>query len=92
MTVAKRKNRMISFRLSDEEYEHLVNLCETQSARSLSDLARSAMQSLIANGGVIGGGDRIEERLSHLDGRLNALGEAVERLSQLIPADGGPGK
>jgi len=96
MTVAKPKNRMISFRLSDEEYEHLVNLCETQSARSLSDLARSAMQSLIANGGVNGGvnggGDGLEERLSHLDGRLNALDEAVERLSQLIPADGGPGK
>jgi hypothetical protein len=92
MTVAKPKNRMISFRLSDEEYEHLVNLCETQSARSLSDLARSAMQSLIANGGVNGGGDGVEERLSHLDGRLNALDEAVERLSQRIPADGGPGK
>ncbi len=92
MTVAKPKNRMISFRLSDEEYEHLVNLCETQSARSLSDLARSAMQNLITNGGVNGGGDGIEERLSHVDGRLDALDEAVERLSQRIPADGGPGK
>ncbi|MCE5306143.1 MAG: hypothetical protein LLG20_00725 [Acidobacteriales bacterium] len=92
MTVAKRKNRMISFRLSDEEYEHLVNLCETQSARSLSDLARSAMQNLIANGGVNGGGDGIEERLTHLDGRVSALDQAVERLARLVSDDGGPGK
>jgi len=88
MPGAKRKNRMISFRLSDEEYEHLVNLCREQGARSLSDLARAAMQGLIAQGGINGGAG-IEERLSHLDGRVKLLDRAVERLSQMVATAGG---
>lgn len=91
MSVVKRKNRMISFRLSDEEYDHLVTLCQTQGARSLSDLARAAMQSLIANGGANGAVD-IEERISHLDGRVKILDRAVERLSQMVATAGGPGE
>jgi hypothetical protein len=79
---------MISFRLSDEEYEHLTNLRETQGARSLSDLARAAMQSLITNGG--NGNAGIEERISHLDGRVKVLDRAVERLSQVVAMAGGP--
>lgn len=89
MPVVKRKNRMISFRLSDEEYEHLLELCQSQGARSLSDLARGAMQSLIENGGANGGVD-IHERISHLDGRVKVLDRAVERLSQMLSAAGGP--
>ena len=91
MPVIKRKSRMISFRLSDEEYEHLVNLCQTQGARSLSDLARAAMQSLITNGGNGNGTADIEERISHLDGRVKVLDRAVERLSQVVATAGGPG-
>lgn len=91
MSVVNRKNRMISFRLSDEEYEHLVNLCQTQGARSLSDLARAAMQSLIASGGTNGTAD-IEQRISHLDGRVKVLDLAVERLSQMVATAGGPGE
>ena len=89
MSVIKRKTRMISFRLSDEEYAHLTNLCETQGARSLSDLARAAMQSLITNGPANGTAD-IEERISHLDGRVKVLDRAVERLSQVVAMAGGP--
>jgi hypothetical protein len=87
----KRKSRMISFRLSDQEYEHLVNLCQTQGARSLSDLARAAMQCLITNGGANGSAG-IEERVSHLDGRVKVLDRAVERLSQIVATAGGPGE
>jgi len=89
MSVIKRKTRMISFRLSDEEYAHLTNLCETQGARSLSDLARAAMQSLITNGAANGTAG-IEERISHLDGRVKVLDRAVERLSQVVAMAGGP--
>jgi hypothetical protein len=81
---------MISFRLSEQEYEHLVNLCQTQGARSLSDLARAAMQNLITNGGNGHGPADIEERISHLDGRVKVLDRAVERLSQVLATTGGP--
>jgi hypothetical protein len=45
-----RKSKMISFRLSPEEYQRLRDTCELQGIRSLSDLARTAMQELIASG------------------------------------------
>ena len=90
MSVIKRKCRMISFRLSDVEYAHLVDLCQMQGARSLSDLARAAMQSLINNGATNGSAD-IEERLTHIDGRVKVLDRAVERLSQMVATAGGSG-
>ena len=35
---------MVSFRLSEQEYQELMALCATRGSRSLSDLARDAMQ------------------------------------------------
>jgi len=43
---------MISFRLSEDEYASLRSLCENEGARSVSDLARDAVQiGLTENGG-----------------------------------------
>ena len=42
---------MVSFRLSEEEYEGLKHICITVGARSLSDIARDAVQRLLSNGG-----------------------------------------
>ena len=41
---------MVSFRLSEEEYEGLKHICLTVGARSLSDIARDAVQRLLSNG------------------------------------------
>jgi Arc/MetJ-type ribon-helix-helix transcriptional regulator len=37
------RRRLISFRLSDQEYEGLQQLCAAQGARSLSDFVRSGV-------------------------------------------------
>jgi|CZKS01.1.fsa_nt_gi hypothetical protein len=50
MNLTIRKSKMISFRLSPEEYQTLKDTCELQGVRSISDLARTAMQKLIASG------------------------------------------
>jgi hypothetical protein len=50
MNLTIRKSKMISFRLSPEEYQTLKDTCELQGVRSISDLARTAMQTLIASG------------------------------------------
>ncbi len=42
---------MVSFRLSPEEYRQLRDACATQGVRSVSELARAAMQGLIAPDG-----------------------------------------
>ena len=43
----KSRRRLISFRLSEEEYEALQRLCAAQGARSLSDFVRSSVCTLL---------------------------------------------
>ncbi len=58
MTVLKPRNRMISIRLSEEEYLALKRICTVTGARSVSDLTRDAMRVLLngsnrdAGGGI----------------------------------------
>jgi hypothetical protein len=47
MTVLKPRSRMISVRLSEEEYSALRKLCLVTGARSVSDLTRDAMRVLL---------------------------------------------
>ncbi len=47
MTMIKRRSRMISVRLSEEEYTAFKNLCSLTGARSVSDLTRDAMRSVL---------------------------------------------
>ena len=47
MTVLKPRSRMISVRLSEEEYSALRLLCSATGARSVSDLTRDAMRALV---------------------------------------------
>jgi hypothetical protein len=48
MVVFKQRTRTISVRLSDDEYIALQRLCVMTGARSVSDLTRDALLSLIA--------------------------------------------
>jgi len=43
----KRRSRMISVRLSEEEYAALIHLCSLTGARSVSDLTRDAMRAVV---------------------------------------------
>jgi len=47
MTVMKPRSRMISVRLSEEEYAALRHLCSMTGARSVSDLTRDAMRTVL---------------------------------------------
>jgi Arc/MetJ-type ribon-helix-helix transcriptional regulator len=50
MTVLKPRSRIISVRLSEEEYSALVERCGTTNARSVSELTRHAMKALLSTG------------------------------------------
>lgn len=43
MAVRNPRTRLISFRLSDEEYQALQSLCEAHEARSLSEFVRAGI-------------------------------------------------
>jgi hypothetical protein len=70
MAVLKPRERLVYFRISEDEFHQFVGLCEKEGARSVSDLARSAVQRLIADG------DRQRE--------AQALAPRIELLDKLI--------
>jgi hypothetical protein len=63
---------MISFRLTAEEYDRFRDLCSTCGARSVSELARMAINSLLHQPASIPQ-DTFEYRVAELEGRVNML-------------------
>lgn len=83
----KRRAKMVSIRLSDDEYRRIKEMTEAQGARSVSDVARSAMHLMLAN--FEGGAEAtMEARMQEMDGRLTELGDEIQRLSRLVAANG----
>lgn len=81
MTVLKPRSRMISVRLSDEEYSALRRLCLVTGARSVSDLTRDAMRVLL------NGGSRNDSLGSHMDefrAQMRSLDEKIQQLAAEI--------
>ncbi len=76
MVVFKRKTRMISFRVSEEEYRQLQAASLSSGARSVSDFARDNLFCLInakPASAIEGRVDRISEALATLDGEIQRI-------------------
>ena len=80
MAILKRRSRMISFRLSEDEYANLRSVCETEGARSVSDLARDAVHRLIRKDAEI----PVENILRAIEGRLDTLDLQVQQLTAVV--------
>ena len=78
-----KKTKMISFRLSGEEYALLQKACVESGTRSVSELARAAMQRIILESGA-GDFDTTEAKLRDLQMRFSVLAAEVQRLTRLI--------
>jgi hypothetical protein len=77
MTVLKPRSRMISVRVSEEEYTALRRLCSLTGARSVSDITRDAMRA------VLRGVDREESiggNLEEFRANMRTLEKKVEQL------------
>jgi hypothetical protein len=75
VTVQHRRNRLVSFRVSDEEYEWLRDTSVAQGARSISDFARKAITSVSDVGNT-------QQR--DLGMAVSKLTQSMEQLSGLI--------
>ena len=73
-----RRQKMISLRLSDEEYEGLRTHYRDYGARNISELARLALQRIVT--GSAGPQDGFAAKLSALDERLHQLESQVALL------------
>ncbi len=65
------RTRMISLRLSDEEYNALKTRYRTYGARNVSDLARLALQRIMSAGPEAQNG--VADKLADLDHRVHSL-------------------
>ena len=86
MTLMRRRDKMISIRLSDDEFIKVREACRLTGARSISDLARDAMRRLVAGPPIRGdvGGDGLSARVDDLGQKVNQLQEQVSRLALLV--------
>ena|SRR5207247_5036488 len=87
MGVFKPRTRIVSFRLSDEEYEALKTLCLAQGAHSVSEYAR-AMTCGVLNErpGPLNG--KFESDLRTLRQIVSDLQEEMGRLTQIVEGSG----
>jgi uncharacterized protein YukE len=77
MSVAKPRNRLVYFRVSEEEFQKFSSMCQgNEGARSISDLARSAVTRLIA--------DKNGEGTSTFEQKLENLQTQVQMLTELL--------
>ena len=79
MTIAKPRSRMISVRLSEDEYLALHQLCAVTGARSVSDLTRDAMQGLLNQVSR-------EDALGEFRNQMSSLVRKIEELSERVTA------
>jgi len=71
---------MISFRLTEEEHERFRQLCFTRGIRSVSELARSAMNTYLEEPSRITR-SAIESRVGELESRIHLLALEVKKLT-----------
>jgi len=86
--VFKTRTRMVSFRLSEDEYERLKDLSLMECARSVSEFARAALCKL-----PNGNGDSATTaapRMEKLEGAVRQLKIEMRQLRQLVETTMGP--
>lgn len=82
MTVLKPRTRLISFRLSDDEYRELANLCASKGARSLSEFLRSALLRFVGCREAGGADPAVAKEMRRLRRLVKALDTRVNGLSR----------
>lgn len=81
MKVMKVRSRMISVRLSEEEYSALVNLCVSNGARSVSDVARDAMRMLLRRDK---NKNNSHSEVNGIDAQIRSLNQRIEELKDRL--------
>jgi vacuolar-type H+-ATPase subunit E/Vma4 len=81
VAVYKPRERLVYFRISEDEFRQFSSVCEQGGARSVSDLARNAVQRLIADAQRQREGDELEEKMRVLENLIAAVTEQLHLLA-----------
>ena len=82
MPVLKRRNRVVVFRLTQDEYQDLKTVCSVRGARNISDFARSELLTFI--GQETRPEAALHGRLSEVDQKLSSLESEIQRMARLL--------
>lgn len=88
MAVLKPRERLVYFRISEDEFRQFTGVCEQAGARSVSDLARNAVQRLIADGLRDREDQDIDAKIRVLERLIAAVTEQLRLLSANQPREG----
>ncbi len=83
MAILKPRNRVLIFRLTEDEYSHLQSACSTDGARSLSDFARTRLLGSLA---AEPAASSVEQKLSDLQSQMRIVVERLESRNQTMTA------
>jgi len=81
MTVDSRRSKMVTFRVSMEEYHSLEAACIERRVRSISELARAAVQQWIRESSLP---NPFHDELQQVERRIQVLAKELERLQYLV--------
>jgi hypothetical protein len=90
VAVLKPRERLVYFRVSEDEFRQFVSVCEQAGARSVSDLARSAVQRLIADGHRHREDEELADKMYKLERLIAAVTEQLQLLTNGKPPDAAP--
>ena len=86
MPALHHRNRIVVFRLSQDEYDRLRAACDAAGGRTLSDFTRSELLPLVQPGN---GGSILERKFVEIDRKLSALQTMITQVSERIAATNG---
>ena len=89
MSILKPRNRLVNFRLMEEEFVYLREACLAQGARSISDFARSAVLRQADRSGAPGasaGESPSTQSLADLQSMMMQLQARVGQLVEQVDA------
>jgi HAMP domain-containing protein len=81
MTIESRRDKLVTFRVSADEYHSLSTACVAGRLRSISELARAAIQQWINESSPA---NPFDTELQHVERRIQAMAQELERLRCLV--------
>ncbi len=88
MAVLKPRERLVYFRITEDEFHQFAGVCEQAGARSISDLARNAVQRLIAEGARERKDESLTPKMQSLEKLIAEVTEQLQMLTKLRAAQG----
>lgn len=83
----KIRNRLVNFRVTDEEFEQLKTAAAVQGSRCLSEFARLVMLGTAAGAQAPAIQESLDGKLTLFDHRLHVLESSVARLADALAGE-----